>query len=331
MTPMNLMRRCLPAGLLALAVLAPAWAFAQPSWDELRAFYAYDAALPLNVRADEPVDRGAMTIQTVRFDSPEMGPHGPAAEGNPTVETVPAALCLPKGNGPWPVVLFLHGLGGSRNDAATALAPLACPLGIAVLSTDAQHHGERKREGVELFSADVAAMVAGVRQSITDNRRALDYIASHPDLDAKRVVLIGASMGGIMGSIVTALDERVTGAFLIVGGGDWETLVIRSEIEAARAVRAVIGDIAAHREALAFVEPVNFAAHIAPRPLHMLNGRDDRIVPAACGQALFDAAREPKRIVWYEGGAMEGHFPPLDMLFSEVFGFLQKQGLAGPQ
>lgn len=331
MATTNLMRRSFPAGLLLLAALTPVWAFAQPSWDELRAFYAYDAALPLNVRIEEPVDRGGMTVQTVRFDSPAMVPAGLAAEGNPTVETVPAALCLPKGEGPWPVVLFLHGLGGSRDQAVTALAPFVCPLGVAVLSIDAQQHGERKREGVEMFSADIPGMVAGFRQSIVDNRRALDYIASHPDLDAERVVLIGASMGGIMGSIVTALDKRINGAFLIVGGGDWATLVSRSEIDAARGVRELLGDITPYREALAFVEPVHFAPHIAPRPLHMLNGRDDRIVPAACGQALFDAAREPKRIVWYDGGAMEGHLPPLTLLFSEVYGFLQKQGLAGAQ
>lgn len=323
--------RHLPVVVLFVSVaLLPASAVAQPSWDDLRAFYAYDAALPLNTRAEEPADRIAMTVQAVRFDSPVMAA-GEEARGNPTVETVPATLCLPKGGGPWPVILFLHGLGGNRNDAANTLAPFVCPLGIAVLSIDAQHHGERKREGREMFSADMAETVAGLRQSIVDNRRALDYIASHPGLDAARVVLIGASMGGIMGSIVTAVDTRVNAAQLIVAGGDWETLVGRSEIEAARTVRAAIGDIAPYSEALAFVEPVNFAPHISPRPVHMLNGRDDRIIPAACGQALFDAAREPKHIVWYDGGAMDGHLPPLSLLFSEVYGFLQGQGLVGPQ
>lgn len=315
------MRRVFTVSLVMLGLL---WAVvapyaeapgAEPSWEELRGFYDYDASMPLDAAEEEVMDRGAMTVRTVRFKSVNE-------------EVVPATLCMPKNAEKAPVILFLHGLGGDRSNGATMPAPFMCPMGFAVLCIDAQYHGERKVEGKEIFSADLDTMVEGFRQSIIDNRRALDYVASREDLDSDRVVLIGASMGAMMGSIVAAVDERVRAAFLIVGGGDWLGLVKGSEIDAAKRVREALGGLEGHRSALAFVEPANFVGHIAPRPVQMLNGKDDKIVPAACAQALFDAARDPKSIVWYNGeGARQGHVPPLDVLFRELRGFLESQVL----
>jgi len=300
--------------LLWLLVLGAAQAAEQPTWQQLRAHYDYDAQMPLEVRADEPVARGPVTVQTVRFNSIND-------------ETVPATVCVPTQSGKTPVVLFLHGLGGSKSDATTVVAPLLCQMGVAIVSIDAQYHGDRKVEGKDVFSGDIETMIGAFRQTIVDNRRAVDYIASRDDLDSDRVVLVGASMGGIMGSIVAALDERIKGAALIVGGGDLVGLFEGSQIDAAAQLRQQLVDLEPYRGALAFIEPTNFAAHIAPRPLHMINGRDDKIVIASSGQALFEAAREPKQIAWYEGGAMDGHMPPIGLLIRELRGFMQAQGL----
>ena len=52
----------------------------------------------------------------------------------------------------------------------------------------------------------------------------------------------------------------------------------------------------------AFIDPVNFAGHISPRPVLMVNGTEDMIIPKACAEALHQAAGEPKKIIWYDGG-----------------------------
>ena len=299
--------------LVVCAALLCAQAFSAPTWEEVQAFYAYDASAPLDVQLEEPVDNGILTVQTVRFRSVND-------------EMVPATVSRPKTEGKVPVILFLHGLGGSRADSAK-VAPLLAGQGVAIASIDAAHHGDRKAEGGAMFSADVEMMVTGFRQTIIDNRRALDYIASRDDLDAGRVVLVGVSMGGILGSMVASLDERILAPFLIVGGGDLVGILQTSEIGVAREIRQQLEDAAAVREKAAFIEPTNFIANLAPRPLLMLNGRDDKIVPASAAEALYAAAQEPKRIVWYEGGAMEGHMPPFDVLIPMLAGFLKDQGL----
>ncbi|NSW56509.1 MAG: alpha/beta hydrolase [Armatimonadetes bacterium] len=301
-------------GFVLILGLHASVSLAQPTWEQLQAAYAYDHSLPLEPVAEEPVDLGVFTAQTVRFKSVND-------------QTVPCTVCKPKNVEKPPVILSLHGLGGSRQDVLRIAAPLLCPLGVAIVGIDAQLHGDRKVEGQKILSGGVDATTGAFRQTIIDNMRAVDYIQSREDLDAERVSLLGVSMGGIMGSIVAALDTRIKAACLVVAGGDLVTMFARTAIGDAEEMRAAIGDIGQFRASLAIIEPLNFVGHISPRPLFMVNGRTDKIVPPECGQALFAAAGEPKSIVWYESDNMMGHIPPLDVLLKQVTEFLKSQNL----
>jgi len=208
------------------------------------------------------------------------------------------------------------------------LASLVAPLGIAVCAIDAPLHGERKVQGKEFLSPDLAQTAEMFHQGVVDNRRALDYLATRADVDISRIYLEGVSMGAIMGTLVAAVDERIRGALLVVGGGDLPQLFLQSQHPAARRLRdafAGVPDWAAKFEGF---DPVNFVAHISPRPVWLINGRDDKIIPRVCAEALHAAAREPKHITWYSGGAGDGHLPPLGVYYQELLQFLQAQGLA---
>ena len=127
--------------------------------------------------------------------------------------------------------------------------------------------------------------------------------------------------------LVAAVDKRVRGALLLVAGGDLMTLLGGSAIEGAEQIRERFGDLTPYAGELAFIDPANFGGHISPRRLVMLNGKNDQIVPPECGRALYDAAREPKEIVWFEGGASGGHIPPLVLTIQQLRGFLTSEGL----
>src|SRR5437667_11698457 len=62
-------------------------------------------------------------------------------------EPVPAYAYYKKGNKAMPVVIFLHGMGGSKEGDAKRLRDLA-GKGLFVLALDAYLHGERKVPGV---------------------------------------------------------------------------------------------------------------------------------------------------------------------------------------
>ena len=51
--------------------------------------------------------------------------------------------------------------------------------------------------------------------------------------------------------------------------------------------------------------PERYVARIAPRPIVMVNGIDDPQMPRTAVEALYDAAREPKALVWLHTGHLE--------------------------
>ena len=290
-------RRALLIGVLLALVVPVRFAPAQ-SWDELRAVYDYDAAAPLDASVASVEEAGQLIYERLSF----------AGEGG---ERVPALLMRPTGAERPPCALFLHGLGGDK-DQARLVAALLAPHGVAVLAIDAALHGDRAPEGgldEAALAGDFFTTGGPLVRTVIDNRRAIDYIATRDDVDAQRIVVVGASMGAILGSVLSAVDERVDATALIVGGGDWATLLATSEHPLARRLRdAGAGD----GTMLARVDPVNFIGHISPRPVLMVNGTTDEIMPRACAEALHRAAGEPSAIIWYEGGHVG--MPPQTLL-----------------
>ncbi|MBC7289067.1 MAG: alpha/beta fold hydrolase [Armatimonadetes bacterium] len=262
--------------------------------------FDYDPAGPLSPTIAVTKRSPGAVIEQVEFNSPCGG-------------RVAGLLIRPTAVERPPVILFLHGLGGSKKDAQSAAA-LLMARGVAVFGLDAACHGDRRKEGEEFFSADLQKTKDHIIQTVIDYRRAIDYLATRDDVDAGRVGLIGASLGAILGAMVAGVDQRVCAALLIVGGGNWRTIFTQSRHPAAEALRAAIG---AKPEAVASiddVDPVRYVGMISPRPLWMVNGKQDDIIPRAAAEALFEAAKPPKEIFWYEGG----HVPPLPWLAGVV-------------
>jgi fermentation-respiration switch protein FrsA (DUF1100 family) len=52
---------------------------------------------------------------------------------------------------------------------------------------------------------------------------------------------------------------------------------------------------------IAPLEPVRYVGRIAPRPLLMVNGAEDSMIPRGNVLALYDAAGAPKELRWTVG------------------------------
>jgi len=138
---------------------------------------------------------------------------------------VSANLYLPTGKGPFPGVLFPVGHYG--NPKAADEYQRACILlaknGLAALSFDPIGQGERYQtmnsagrpvaQGTsEHTLLDVGLLLVGscaARHFVWDGIRGLDYLASRPEIDPKRLGCMGHSGGGTQTSYLMALDDRV--------------------------------------------------------------------------------------------------------------------------
>ena len=253
--------------------------------------YARDADQPLNAEVTTSEDTDACTVYHVLFDSTNG-------------QRVPALLAIPKtGEKPYPLIMLQHGLGGNKNVEYVRLPALKlAESGYATLRIDAASHGERAEANAQGdMMARVFAMVqsGGWRQSIVDMRRGLDYCATRDDIDMERIGYMGVSMGAIMGGVLCGVEDRIDAAVLMLGGS--------------------LGVFSAFApNLLDAIDPANYIANFAPRPLLMLNGKQDPLITPAAVQMLYDAAKDPKRIVWYD----TGHTLPLDEAVQEVTAFL---------
>ncbi len=139
---------------------------------------------------------------------------------------VTANLYLPEGKGPFPGVLVPcgHSENGKAAEAYQRAAILLARNGLAALCYDPIGQGERrqlltpdgkaaiKSNTEEHTMAGIPALLVGWSAAtfrIWDGIRSLDYLASRPEVDPKRLGCTGNSGGGTLTSYLMALDERI--------------------------------------------------------------------------------------------------------------------------
>ena len=172
----------------------------------------------------------------------------------------------------------------------------------------------------------VVAEVPAIRRAILDTppavMLALDYLLRRPDVDTTRVELVGASFGVPFAAVAGALDHRISRVWLVQGGADPYALLyagLREEIAFVPA-RRFVASLANHLASGPRFAPERWVGRVSPRPVVLINTRDDERIPRASAEALHAAAREPKEIVWLSGQHVQPNRPDvLGALIDAVF------------
>lgn len=208
---------------------------------------------------------------------------------------------IPRSEGRWPVILVLGGVRTGRM-AAELITP---PQPHVILGLDYPWDGPTELSWWE-FLLRVLAVRRAMLLTPSAVMLALDYLETRGDVIPERIVLAGASFGAQLATVAGALDQRPVAVLSVYGGGDYGQL-LRGNLQVRPMwLRGVVAETGAWL--IAPLEPLRYAADIAPRPLLIINGRLDDRVPVSCVQALYDAARPPKRLIWLD----EGHISSRD-------------------
>jgi len=168
---------------------------------------------PLNARTVGMIQADGYRIEKVIFES-QPNHH------------VTANLYLPDATSPVPGVAVSsgHSRTGKTADYNQRFGIMMAKQGMAALCFDPIGQGERsqilKDDGQPQFSSTttehfligVGSILVGrntARYRVWDAMRSIDYLASRPEVDAKRIGFTGCSGGGTVTSFVMALDDRV--------------------------------------------------------------------------------------------------------------------------
>jgi cephalosporin-C deacetylase-like acetyl esterase len=142
---------------------------------------------------------------------------------------VTANLYVPDGPGPFPGVVMPvgHSQNGKAAEYMQRGAILLVKNGFVALVYDPIGQGERvqlldklgqpamKGSTSEHTMTGVGALLGGrctASYRVWDGIRSIDYLASRPEVDAKRIGCTGCSGGGTLTSYLMALDDRVAAA-----------------------------------------------------------------------------------------------------------------------
>ena len=282
----------------------PARPDALPEWrrrlrsevESLLALSPVDA--PLNARTLDRADRGGYVVEkTVYYSEPEI--------------YVPGLLFLPKKSGPAPGVVFVNEEGkAAAGVVENYLRPLA-EAGVAVLAIDPRGTGETASGAASaessyraftnspdsgLLYASLSAGVTVLGMRTRDVLRAADYLRTRPEIDAKRISVIGQGEAGLPAMHAAALSDgirsaAVTGTLVTYGS------IVENEIYTHRYSMFAPGLLRKY-------DLPELAGLAAPRTLLVINAVDPMQKPLEVERAaeLFAPARTVFGVAGSSGG-----------------------------
>src|SRR4051812_202417 len=148
-----------------------------------------------------------------------------AGQRVPGILVQPILTRNPSGSSRRPVVIALHGTGGTKESQLPLLHALA-DHGFIAIAIDGRYHGARAKAGKgaeEYQQAILRAWREPGREhpfyydTAWDVSRLIDYLVTREDVDATRIGLIGTSKGGIETYLAAAADERIACAVPCIG------------------------------------------------------------------------------------------------------------------
>ncbi len=130
---------------------------------------------------------------------------------------LPGTLDVPKGTGPFPAVVLVHGSGPNDRDESVGgvkvfrdLAEGLASRGVAVL-----RYEKRTRVYPAQCAADPDFTMTG--ETVIDAVRAAALLRGEKDIDPRRVFVLGHSQGGYMIPRIAARDPKLAGVIAMAG------------------------------------------------------------------------------------------------------------------
>jgi len=215
------------------------------------------------------------------------------------VEDVPALLLIPKKRQEKaPGLLFIHWHAGMYDlgkeelikgvDVQPAYAPVCAEKGIVTLAIDSWCFGERKHEKDGHEGEQDAFKLMLWRGQVLygmmmfDEFRAMDYLASRPEVDAKRLGAFGMSMGATKAWWLAALDPRVKVCMDVCCLTDYEELIKAHGLKE-HGIYYYVPSLLKHFETADINELIVPRAHLS------VNGRQDPLTPPAGVEKIRDS------------------------------------------
>ncbi|VTS03999.1 alpha/beta hydrolase family protein [Tuwongella immobilis] len=214
--------------------------------------------------------------------------------------TVHAEYYRPRGKGPFPAVIILDVLAGDQLLSRT-MGRLFAQNGIAGLFVQMAYYGPRRpaERYVRLLTPNLEHTSEAIRQSVVDCRSAVCWLESRPEVNPKKLGIIGTSMGSFIAGLTGAMEPRINKVALLLGGGG----LVDAYFDHPRGapLRTLEAFFPGSKERIKgwirSIDTLTYADRLKSRNLLIIAAAHDDIVPAKAAQQLWEASGKQK-IIW---------------------------------
>ncbi|MFC2078177.1 alpha/beta hydrolase family protein [Candidatus Bipolaricaulota bacterium] len=246
-----------------------------------KASFDYDRLAPLDVRPVGSRSADGITLSELTYAAPFGRRRA-------------AYVVRPEGDGPFPVILYVHWYEPSAPDSnrtqfldeARGMAARGA-MSLLIETAWSDREWFLKRTQADDFGISIEIVV--------ELRRAMDLLLDQPGADPARFAYVGHDFGAMYGVVMGSIDPRPTCYVLMAGTPrfpDWFLYYPPIEGEEREAFQREMAEL----------DPIERVKGLSPAPILFQFGRDDPHVPVERAEAFFAAADEPKEIAWYESG-----------------------------
>lgn len=204
---------------------------------------------------------------------------------------------------PAPGLVMCHGFTGNRVEAHRLFVRAArefCRRGILVARFDFYGSGESEGEFSE----------ATFTSEVEDLGSVLDYVSGRSDVDYGRIGVLGLSMGGAVSIIRASRDPRIRFVCTWSAPADFLALaeyakgLLKGGISSGEYIDLPSG----YRMTTRFIQDLlsynilEAVSKISPRPLLIVHGGQDSVVPTSHAEMLYSRAGDPREKIVVEDG-----------------------------
>jgi len=206
----------------------------------------------------------------------------------------------PEGKTSAPAVILLHGIPRSKpapdDPGYLPLARNFAEMGFLALFFNFRGAGESEGNFQILgWSQDLKAV--------------LDWLAQnhHPE----KIALLGFSGGAAVAIYQSARDPRISALASVSSPAHFSALEIEKDLELWLKSFREIGlirdpdfpkSVSGWLKEFEEIAPINWVDQLSPRPILIIHGEKDEIVPARHAQMLYEKAKAPKELFWVKEG-----------------------------
>lgn len=203
---------------------------------------------------------------------------------------------------PAPALVMCHGFTGDRVEAHRLFVRAArefCRRGILAVRFDFWGSGESEGEFHE----------ASFTSEVEDLGSVLDYVSRRADVDAGRIGVLGLSLGGAVSIVRASRDPRIR--FVVSWAAPADFMMMSEYMRNLFSSGKMYGDYVdlptgfrvnlKNIQDLLSYKITEAASKISPRPLLVVHGSLDNVVPPEHADLIYGAAGEPREKIVIEG------------------------------